>query len=260
MKKFNRIYDTRHGKFICSVLDHYIGGSLSLLGECCELELRDILRWVTPDSVVIDAGACIGTLAIPISRHCRTVLAIEPESHNFMRLCGNVALNNRLNVLTLNAAVGDHDGIAWHRAVDPQRETNIGGLHVGEVSENEARRATQLVRLDSLGMPADLIKLDVEGMEAAALRGASELLMQKRPIIYCEMLFAETSREVCRILWDYGYDGWRRDTPYWHAENYHGCNVNPFGETVSANAVWIHRDASVERPTEDQITEETYAG
>jgi len=52
---------------------------------------------------------------------------------------------------------------------------------------------------------ADVIKIDVEGAEAMALRGAEQLLRSNRPRLFIEVHSRALARECDQILLDYGY-------------------------------------------------------
>lgn len=57
----------------------------------------------------------------------------------------------------------------------------------------------------------DLVKLDIEGAEVAALRGASKLLTEHRPTLICEL--HGTSRAVTELLQSHDYDLRSIETP-----------------------------------------------
>lgn len=254
MRNYNKVFETRHGRFICSRLDHYIGGSLDLLGESCELELQEMLPYIGPNSIVLDAGACIGTFAVPIARRAASVLAIEPERSNYLALCGNVAINSLPNVLPIQAALSDREGDARVPAYDPRRQRNIGGMHLAQAEDAE-KYFVPMLTVDALNQPFSFIKIDVENMEAKVIAGASKTIEANKPVIYCEMLFVDTCREVLRLLTEAGYDGWLSETPIYNPNNFNGCEHNPFADTVNVNAIWIHRDSvGLPRPDWDKIT------
>jgi hypothetical protein len=51
-----------------------------------------------------------------------------------------------------------------------------------------------------------LIKLDIEGLESAAMRGMSELFQQTRPDIFCEVLYGSgTEAELSSLITPLGY-------------------------------------------------------
>lgn len=61
------------------------------------------------DDVVLDIGACIGSVTIPLAKKCKKVIAVEPLY--WRELEANVKLNNLTNVEVLNIALGDFKGL-----------------------------------------------------------------------------------------------------------------------------------------------------
>ena len=53
----------------------------------------------------------------------------------------------------------------------------------------------------------DLIKIDVEGMEADVLRGAGGLIRRHKPVIYAENDKPEKSPELVRLIRSHGCAG-----------------------------------------------------
>lgn len=66
----------------------------------------------------------------------------------------------------------------------------------------------RVVPLDDLALPADVIKLDVEGFELAALRGMEETIRRRRPVLMIEM---NNQHEWLPLLRDWGYGFYRYD-------------------------------------------------
>ena len=65
---------------------------------------------------------------------------------------------------------------------------------------------TPLIALDDLRLDrADLLKIDVEGMEMDVLRGATATILKSRPVILVEMIKTERSR-IERFLSQFGYE------------------------------------------------------
>jgi len=152
-----------------------------------ERDVQDlVVRASRPDSVAWDVGAHVGFFTILLARHCRSVLAVEPDPRSLKRLERNVALNQAA-VDIVSAAVGPADGSDALDLGEDSRTTRLrqSGYRtepVGETVEVAVRS------LDSLGREhgwPDLLKLDVEGMEGMALASAPDLL-QQGPMILCE--------------------------------------------------------------------------
>lgn len=142
--------------------------------------------------LMIDIGANIGWYSLLVSRlsqgRCQ-VLAFEPDPDNFARLQRNLKLNGIDQVSAFNLAVGEHAAtLQLHR----YGKSNAGrhslvDLHAGETIP------VQVVSLDDWSTnslpegPIRLLKMDIEGYEVFALRGARHLLAR------CEWLLLEHS-------------------------------------------------------------------
>ena len=85
----------RHGTFVHPG-DFYIGKALDLFGEYSEAEVRFLCSLLEPGDVVVEAGAHIGTICVPMAKvvgPTGAVHAFEPqeEIRDFLR--ANVANN-----------------------------------------------------------------------------------------------------------------------------------------------------------------------
>ena len=152
----------------------------------------------------VDCGANFGYWSVhassqPFGR--QPVLAIEASSENAKRLNTNALLNgDRFG--RLNAAVGDKAG-GFARVTGVRHEA-FGTL---VLTEHE-RDAVPIVSLDGLagdglidgGLPV-VIKLDVEGVEIAALTGARGLLLRDCLVI-CEEHGLDRTHGITRHLMD----------------------------------------------------------
>jgi hypothetical protein len=54
--------------------------------------------------------------------------------------------------------------------------------------------------------PPDVIKMDIEGAELLALRGASECIQRYRPVIFLATHGREAHQACCELLESWGYD------------------------------------------------------
>jgi FkbM family methyltransferase len=204
---------TENGPMILNRLDYcrvagggYAGVGASLLGtgshEQGDIEeLFGLLvahREAYGDGVVvIDGGANIGTHTLAWAKAMAgwgSVLAFEPQERVFYALAGNIALNNCFNAKATMAALADVLGTTPIVKLDHEKPANFGGLSLrfdlnGAIGQplgvNEACR---LVTIDSLNLTRlDLLKLDIEGTEPAALDGAYATIVRCRPIIFAEI-------------------------------------------------------------------------
>jgi FkbM family methyltransferase len=128
-------------------------------------------------------------------------VAFEPLPRNLAYLHEHLRLNALANCTVIPAAVGERPGRSHFRAA---ANPSMGALAPG--GEVEVRVAT----LDDLAGQAvmrepDVIKMDIEGGELAALRGASSLLRVRRPIVILATHGAQIHKDCCRLLDDAGY-------------------------------------------------------
>src|SRR6266704_4555380 len=139
---------------------------------------RELFRQVlSPGAVVVDAGANIGIYSQFLSRCVGTtgvVHSFEPSPENFRRL--QSATRNLANVRLSQAAVGECSGRSKLYVSD---QLNVD--HRTYATEGDSRRAVpiDIVALDDYfkpGQRVDLIKMDIQGYELHALRGASRVL------------------------------------------------------------------------------------
>ncbi len=157
--------------------------------ERFDAELPVLPKFVHPGDSVIDIGANFGIYTVALAGlvgPAGRVLAVEASSRAFGVLQHNVTLNGLKNVDLIQAAASDQEGqVTFFIADDLSRSSLAAGSGARESGIKEEVRA---VRLDSLSVPRPVrfIKIDVEGAEPLALRGAEGILRADRPIIQFE--------------------------------------------------------------------------
>jgi FkbM family methyltransferase len=192
-------------------------------------EARDLfLHGYTPRAgdVVFDIGAGIGAEALLFSRlvgPSGRVVSVEAHPRTFERLASLVAVNRLANVTPLQAAISDAEGTvaisdAAHHARNAVLPDGADGISV------PARRLDALA--SELGITdVDLLKMNIEGAELDALRGAGELLARTRHVcISChDFLGVPTKADVRELLLEHGFavssrddapEPWTRDYLY----------------------------------------------
>lgn len=176
---------TRHGNFVVDTRDRYVGGKLLADGGYSEEELALLVTCCSADQDVLVVGAHIGALAIPLSRKCRSLVAVEANPYTFRLLEENVRINERANIRCIHAAASDSG-----QPIELLCGTvNSGGskrapLHERPdyVEDNPERVLVPAVRLDDVcdEGPFALLHMDIEGSEVFAMRGASRVLSVTR--------------------------------------------------------------------------------
>lgn len=136
---------------------------------CYDCELRH-------GDTVIDIGAGIGDDAVVFSKlvgERGQVVAIEAHPQTYRCLLKTIAANRLGNVIAINAAISDTDG---YLAISdgPNFLSNSTQAGAGAIKVR-SRKLDELV--SELGLRApDLVKMNIEGAETAALRGMMNLL------------------------------------------------------------------------------------
>lgn len=178
--------------------------SLAWLTGKVEREVQaTLVARLKPGDIVVDAGASIGfhsLLAAQLVGPSGTVIAFEPSPADAEALRANAALNGLANVSVereaLSGSVGsaflDRPGEATARLVD---EPARGALAVATTSLDAFLAAHP-------GLVPALVKIDVEGHEAAVLEGMRATLAGARPLLIVEL---HDDRGFLRTLDEAGY-------------------------------------------------------
>ncbi|MCC6538348.1 MAG: FkbM family methyltransferase [Bryobacterales bacterium] len=131
---------------------------------------------------IMDLGGNIGLTAVFLSRSFpgAEVCTVEPMPDNLRVLRRNCALNPGIRVV--EAAVGPAEGrVTFQASADPRQHAAGGSAGRGGI-EVRVRSIPSLMQ--ELGWPEiDLLKVDIEGGEAALLGGRPEWLRKVRTIV-----------------------------------------------------------------------------
>lgn len=208
--------------------------------------LRYLRSCAGEGATIVDIGANVGVYTLESSLVVGPngrVLAIEAAPSNAQELRRNIELNGMRNVSLLETAVGDSTGFA---TLALSAGANLGMFTLGAVSGEtgcrvEVRRLDDL--LEEIGVDrVDLIKMDIEGSEYRALRGAEKTLARHKPTLLIELneealrRCQSSANDVKRLLRDAGYRGWhigrRAVRPIPEVQSSHDCD----------ECLFIHRD------------------
>jgi len=165
---------------------------------------RGISREVRPNSVFWDIGANVGFYSLLASKLVGSgkVFAFEPAPRNLSYLRKHLALNRVTNVEVLPIAVSDENGSARFQV---EQSGFMGHLSC------EGNTTVSTATLDSLVdegkvLPPDYVKMDIEGAELLALRGASRTFQRFCPVLFLATHGRKVETECRRLLELWGYD------------------------------------------------------
>jgi FkbM family methyltransferase len=165
-------------------------------------ERRLLRKILLPGAVAADVGANIGIYSQFLSRcvgPAGLVHSFEPSPDNFRRL--SAVTRDLSNVRLTHAAVGERSGECKLYVSD---KLNVD--HRAYKADGDSRRAVsiEMVALDDYFKPGervDLIKMDIQGYELHALRGAQRVL-QENTEIHLLLEFWPAGLEQAGVGWE----------------------------------------------------------
>ena len=178
---------------------------------------------LSPTDIALDVGGNIGTHAILLSKKLSKgkVFTFEPQALVFSILQNNLLLNSCSNVIAYRFAVldKDHQTLSMEPFSFDEKFINNGGL---KVDLNKALGDFTLTRtLDSFGFSkVDFVKMDIQGSEVKALRGAKKILLNQRPILFIEIeeqclrALNSSTKELIETLFSLKYGLYRIENHY----------------------------------------------
>ena len=234
----------RRGLFLCNRHD-IVGVSLIEYGEWAEPEVALIAALLRPGDTVIECGANIGTMTIPMARAVGprgAIHALELQPYFVRLLQANLAFNGIQQVFVRNVAVAREEGLMRLPPIPYDRPVNFSGISFASLpTDGSGSGHPVMVRpLDAVFRDLkrlQLLKMDIENMEPLALAGATELIARLKPIVYCEARVATVFANVRERLAGEGY------RHYWHVfrgyspANYRGNRANRFGVLGDVNVL-----------------------
>jgi len=197
--------------------------------EAVEQAVLDQWCWgysLKSGDLVVDVGAGVGDDAVIFSKlvgPTGRVIAIEAHPRTFRCLLKTIELSGLNNVTAVNAAVSDQDG-EIHMSNDADYKSNHATTDNHGMTVQARRLDDILIELDSLN--PNLVKMNIEGAESAALRGMADTLrVLPQIVVSCHDFIADaggdaalrTYDDVKNFLQRAGYDvrKKREDTRPW---------------------------------------------
>lgn len=169
-------------------------GRILLRGRWYEQEMLDYIRSLGIPGNYLDVGANIGNHSVYFATNTEAdrVFSFEPTRRARAALNKFVELNGLwTKISTIPYACSDFEG-----------EIEV----VESVASTAAPVKYPCRRIDDLiNVPISLIKMDIEGAEPFALRGAVRVLQESKPIMFIEVHDDKHMDEIMSIIGPIGY-------------------------------------------------------
>ncbi len=149
----------------------------------------EMKRLCKPGSVVLDVGSNFGQTAVIMSKHVDQngmVVAFEADPWIYRILRSNLSINNCTNSRAIFGAVWDEPGCELiYPEADLVRFESYGSYGI-DPTANDGQKVPSIT-IDSVGINhVDLIKIDVQGSDLRAMKGAQQTIKRSKPIIIFE--------------------------------------------------------------------------
>ena len=210
------IYSPSHQVMIWSIPNNHFPNTIDHDREVKQ-DLFEYARRLPMEHCVVDGGAHIGDLTIPVAHALRSVgredivvYAIEPD-HKKCLMIEKMAASNKLNnVRVLQVGISDREGFYEQDPVsmnDPERIklNNTGGISWRPAISKGFPFTTidKLVVENKIREPIGAIHLDVEGMEIECIKGSMQVIERSSPYLSIERSSPYLSIENLSNIYDY---------------------------------------------------------
>ena len=189
--------------------------SASLLIYCNESpdyhEMNFIKRYLRPGDSFVDVGANIGVyslLASSLIGSSGQIQAFEPGQKARSRLHENITLNELNNLQVHDYAIGESEGY-----VNFLTDMDTTNRMLTAIDDGKPSTLVPLVRMDDVLITQfTLGKIDIEGAELLAFRGAKRLLAEANPPVWLIEIndslrdLGFTEHEFKNWLLEHGYE------------------------------------------------------
>jgi len=118
----------------------------------------------------LDLGAHIGLFTVLMARKCQLVVAMEPIDDTRAALYKTLRMNECDNVIVMAQCVSDFNGKGFIF------DTGTRGSNANSIAPIGTAVEKEMKTIDSMNIDFDFIKIDIEGAEVKALRGATKTL------------------------------------------------------------------------------------
>lgn len=237
----------KHGTLTFFDNDKWIGKGLLQTGEYSEAEVQFLLSLIDDQSVVVEVGANIGAITVPLAKKAAQIFAFEPQKEVFALLEQNLVQNCH-RFCAEQFAVSNALGVVRIAAPDVEGYD----VNTGAATISARGNPVNSVPLDSYCKDfdrLDLLKIDVEGHEKEVLLSARGTIVRLRPLLYVENDRQDKSHDLIELIMSMGY------RLYWHLPPLY--NPDPFGrqDYASYNMLCVPNEGALSMEIVLQVTE-----
>jgi FkbM family methyltransferase len=178
---------------------------------------RDICHFISQNiknRIFIDIGANIGCYGLSLCKYADHIYAFEASESSCKMFQKNVEMNFLKNVTIINRAVYDTNGNrVYLRHSNDASGNNSLFINEGNIIEEvETITIDEYVNKEGINN-VGVIKIDIEGSELYAIKGAKNTIKKYRPIIICELNSLTCKQagydvnELYSYIVSFGYNG-----------------------------------------------------
>ena len=182
-KVYKMLADEQSKAVFQSVIRYKLSGDIKYLRECeTPAEEKFDLLGIGTEEIVVDLGAYDGDTLVEFlngtSLQFKKLYAMEPDSKNYRKLKRRLYMIGSALLEAYNVGAWDEDTTITFNMRAGRSSTASGGTHRGA-----QYRDIKMMKTDTMlqGQPATYIKIDVEGSEENALRGAVNTITNFKP-------------------------------------------------------------------------------
>ncbi len=215
---------------ISDAVEHYVYFNFR------DISQQKLFNLCKPDYYIIDIGTNIGSSLLNLARVAGTngfIYGFEPDPITYNKCLKNISLNKLRNIMVINEALGEVK-------MDASLQINTFNRGMSKISAPTSNNIRiKINTLDDFIMESkikkvDLIKIDVEGYELHALRGAEKTLTRFNPILFIEIddNYLKEQEATAKDLLEYinkiGYTAIRAsdNVPIDQAYSFAGCHFD----------------------------------
>jgi len=174
-------------------------------GKIFEPEIVEISKqYINQGSTVLDIGANFGQMSLLFSQFTGDdgrIISFEADDYVFYILKKNIIANNCKNIIAYNKAVYDKSGKVMVYPVQDFKRFPAYGSYGLDPNATEGR-TIDTISIDDLNIqrPISFMKVDIQGSDIFALRGAVETIRRNHMPILFE--FEEQFQQEFKTSWN----------------------------------------------------------